>query len=261
MSRIVLITGASGGIGTAVAARLARAGALLFLAGRDPDRLAAAERRLSRPARLLPVDLALPDGGARAAQAVAAEAGRLDLLINCAGQLEVGPAEQLGPELAAELMRVNFLGAIRTIHACLPLLRQGTRPAIINVSSLAGRLAPPYMAAYAATKFALNGYCHALRQELRPEGIHVGLILPGPVQTAMIAQRLGGPHYHLPPGVPVIRPERVAQAIIAAADRRLGEVVLPRRLGLASRVGAAFPALVDLIYAASDPQRSQGEWQ
>lgn len=244
-----MITGASSGIGLAVATKLAAAGAQLFLVGRDLGRLQAAEYRLARPATLLSADVTDEPSLRAVAEAVASAAGRLDLLINCAGQLAVGPAEQLGPDVVDRLMRVNFMGAVSTIHTCLPLLRQGRRPVIINVSSIAGRLAPPYMAAYAATKFALNGYSHALRQELRPAGIHVGLVLPGPVDTPMVQGRLGGAHYPLPRGIPVLKAERVARAILSAADRRLTEVVVPRRLGLAGRVGSAFPGLVDALYA------------
>jgi short-subunit dehydrogenase len=175
-------------------------------------------------------------------------AGRLDVLINCAGQLEVGPAAKLGVAVAERLIRVNYLGAVATIHGCLDLLRRGQAPVIVNVASMAGRIAPPYMAAYAASKFALAGYTHALRQELRPEGIHVGLVLPGPVDTPMVTGRLGGRYYPRLRFVPVLDADQVAQAIVRAAAQRLPEVVVPRRLAVAARLGSAFPKLVDWLY-------------
>lgn len=247
MPMVVLITGASSGIGLATAELLSRSASRLFLVGRDPTRLQAVAARLQ--ATPLSADVADSSSVERLAAIVRTQAGRLDVLVNCAGQLEVGPAEQLGLAAAERLMRVNFLGAVATIHACLPLLRRGSRPVIVNVSSIAGRLAPPYMAAYAASKFALNGYSHALRQELGPEGIHVGLVLPGPTDTPMVHGRLGGSYYPLPPGVPVLAPEQVARAVLAVVERRLPEVVVPGRLAAAARLGGAYPGLVGWLYS------------
>src|SRR5690606_41158550 len=103
-----------------------------------------------------------------------------DVLLNSAGQLALGSAEESAPELAERLMRVNYLGLARTVAATLPLLRAGSRRSIVNLSSFAGKLTPPFWSAYCATKFAVQAYSHALRQELRPEGIHVRIVLPGP---------------------------------------------------------------------------------
>lgn len=243
---VVMITGGSSGIGLATAYAYSHRGARLFLVGRSAARMRESAPPLSTV--VIEADVTVPSQVEQAAQTVEALAGRVDLLINCAGQLKVGPAADLGWETARRLMEVNFLGAVATIHAVLPLLRRSRRAAIINVSSLAGRLAPPFMAAYAASKFALNGYTHSLRQELRPEGIHVGLVQPGPVDTPMTRGTLGTEHYPLPPGTPVLKPDRVARAIVLAAERRLAEVVLPRRLSLGARLGSAYPGVVDQVY-------------
>lgn len=255
--RVVLITGASSGIGLATAHLLAGACSQLFLVGRNLERLQAVAADL-RATPLL-ADLADPRQVQAMVQAVRNRADRLDVLVNCAGQLAVGPAEELGLEAAERLMRVNFLGTIAVVHACLPLLRQGQNPVIVNVSSVAGRMAPPFMAAYAASKFALNGYSHALRQELRPQGIHVGLVLPGPVDTPMVQGKLGGVHYPIPPGVPTLTARQVAEAIRSVVDRRIPEVTVPRRLAAAVRLGAAFPGLVDRLYGRlSSSQAARG---
>lgn len=246
-SRVVLITGASSGIGRATAQRLR--GARLFLVGRDPERLDAVVQATGGTA--IRADVADPAAVARIAETIHHSAGQLDLLINCAGQLEVGPADQPdAPAVVERLMQVNFLGAIRLIDACLPLLRVARRPAIINVASSAGLIAPPYMAAYAASKFALVGYTRALRQELRPQGIHVALVLPAPVATPMIAGKIHGPYYPIPPGTPVLSADAIARAIVRAAERRQREVVLPRRLSPLLRLGSAVPYLVDLVWRA-----------
>lgn len=244
--QVALITGASSGIGLATARLLAGRGARLVLVGRSTSRLHAAAGRLD--ARLAEADLSRPEAVEQLARSVVAEEGMLDLLIHSAGQFELGPAERLTPEAAERLIRVNLLGVMSLTQALLPLLRHGHRPAVICVSSLAGRVSPPYMGVYAASKAALNAYAHALRQELRREGIHVGLVLPGPVDTPMVEGRLGGPYYPLPPGLPVLSAEQVARAVVRVAERRIPEVVLPRWLTAAARLGSAFPGLVDLLY-------------
>lgn len=245
--RVVLITGASSGIGLATAHALAPSASHLFLVGRNLERLQAVADGLE--ATPVAGDLSRTADVREILRTVQSRVDRLDVLVNCAGQLETGPADELGPEVAERLIRVNFLGTVSMIHAALPLLRRGKSPVIVNVSSAAGRIAPPYMAAYAASKFALNGYSQALRQELQPQGIHVGLVLPGPVDTPMVDGRLGSIHYPLPPGVPVLPAQRIAHAIRSVVDRRLPEVIVPRRLVAAIRLGSAFPSLVDRLYA------------
>jgi len=244
--RVILITGASSGIGLATARALSSPDVSLFLVGRALDRLTGLATGLS--ATPMVADLSDLTTIERLMADLVTQTKRLDLLINCAGELAVGPAERLGPAVAERLMRVNFLGPVALIHACLPLLRRGYEPMIVNVSSVAGRLAPPYMAAYAASKFALNGYTQALRQELRTEGIHIGLVMPGPVDTPMVQGRLGGPYYSVPSGIPLLSAEQAADAILRVVKYRMPELVLPRRLRVALRLGAAYPALVDLLY-------------
>lgn len=245
---VVLVTGGSSGIGLATAHRFAREGARVVLAARTAETLQAAAGAVGPRARAVVADLADMASVRALADDIAAREGRLDVLVNCAGQLEIGPAEAGGLEVAERLLRVNYLGAVAAIEACLPLLRSGGRRSIVNVSSVAGKLAPPFMAAYAASKFALTGYTHALRQELAPQGIHVGLVSPGPVDTPMIQGRVRTRYYPLLPGVPVITADEAAAAIVRCVRRRSAEVVAPWHMGGAARLGLAFPRAVDLAY-------------
>jgi short-subunit dehydrogenase len=145
-------------------------------------------------------------------------------------------------------MKVNYLGITRVVGAMLPLLRLRKRRSIVNLSSFAGRLAPPYFGAYSASKWALQAYSHSLRQELRHEGFHVGLVLPGPVRSPMTDDLFGTPMYPVPFGVPVITTDVVAKAILRTTLNRRPETVVPGRFSGLLRLAAAFPALVDLYY-------------
>ena len=245
---IVLITGGSSGIGLAAAERFARRGAHVILLARDADRLREAAASISGEVRTITGDVRSGDSLRSVMEEIGAREGKLDVLLNCAGRFEIGPAEELGPEIAAELIEVNYLGTVRAIHAALPLLRSGARRSIVSVSSIAGKVAPPFMAAYAASKFALNGYTHSLRQELAGEGFHLGLVAPGPVDTPMIEGRVRTRYYPLPFGVPIITPQKVAGALLRCVEKRASEIVLPRRLAASGKIAAAFPGIVDLVY-------------
>lgn len=245
---VVLITGGSAGIGLAAARRFATAGARVVLVARDAARLEAAAETVGDLARGVPADVTQPEDVQALVRDVADHEGRVDVLVNSAGAFEVGPVEALGEATAARLMEVNYLGAVRTLHATLPLLRRGRRRSIVNVASLAAKLPLPYMAAYAGSKFALAAYTHVLRQELRPDGFHVGLLMPGPVDTEMIEGKVRTRFYPLPPGVRLQTPDEAADALYGMVLRRRAEAMLPSRLAPVARLASAFPRIVDAAY-------------
>jgi NAD(P)-dependent dehydrogenase (short-subunit alcohol dehydrogenase family) len=247
---VVVITGGSSGIGLAVAQHFAARGARVVLAARDAARLDAAVATLGGTCRAHSTDITNDHSVSALMESIEANEGRIDCLINCAGVLEIGPAEEHGVEVAERLMQTNYLGAVRVLQAALPLLRRGSRRSIVNVSSLAGKVAPPFMACYSASKFALAAYTYALRQEVKREGFHVGLVSPGPVDTPMLEGRLPGEveHYPVPPGVPLIKAEDVARKVGRAVDKRQNDVVVPAHLSPLVRLGQAAPPAVDLVY-------------
>jgi short-subunit dehydrogenase len=252
-NEVVVITGGSSGIGLAAAGLFLRRGARVWLVARDAARLNAAAAGLERAARTASADVSDPESLIRLRATLQREEGRIDILVNSAGQLELGPAEEIGDEIAERLLRVNYLGTVRVTSALLPLVRLGSRRSIINLSTWAAKLAPPFWGAYAGSKFALTGYTHALRQELRREGIHVGLVLPGPVATPMIEGHIGSAHYPRPFGVPVVSPETVARAVVRCAESRRAEIFVPGRFSPLMRLAAAFPTLVDAFYSRYFP--------
>lgn len=248
---VAVITGGSGGIGSACARLIAAQGGKVYLLGRSQQKLERVVEEIKEAggtATALTVDVSSEEEVAEAAQAIGVAEGRIDLLVNSAGSMTLGRSAQMEPKLFEEMMRVNYMGVVFAVHAFLPWLRQGERRMIVNISSLAGKIAPPYFAAYAASKFAVNGYSYSLRQELAPEGIKVMLVEPGPTQTAFIEGYIWGEYYPLPPGVPIIGPGKVAQAVVKGVLKRRQEVVVPGRLAPLVRLAGALPSLVDLTY-------------
>lgn len=252
---IVLITGGSSGIGLAAARRFLSRSARVWLTARDAGKLDEAARELGGDVTTFPCDVTDPASVAALAAALGEREGRLDVLINSAGQLDLAASGESAAEMAERLMRVNYFGVTRVVAGMLPLLRAGSRRSIVNLSSFAGKLTPPYWSAYCASKHAVQAYSHALRQELKPEGIHVGLVLPGPVASPMTDGLLNTPMYPVPFGVPVISTDRVAKAIVSCVARRRREVVVPGRFAPLLRLAAAFPGLVDVYYL---PYRAKG---
>lgn len=181
--KVVLITGASSGIGQACARRLAQRGYRVFGTSRRPRVEADA------PFQMIPMDVTDEDSVRQGVATVLASAGRLDVVVNNAGFGFVGAVEDTSVDEAKELFDANFFGMLRVCHAVLPHFRQQRAGTIINISSLAGLIAQPFVAMYCATKFATEAVTEALRIEVRPFGIHVVMIEPGDTHTAFTANR------------------------------------------------------------------------
>jgi NAD(P)-dependent dehydrogenase (short-subunit alcohol dehydrogenase family) len=177
MPKTVLVTGASSGIGAAIATLFHRRGFMVF----GTSRSAAPGSVREFPMLKLDVD---SDASAKACvDEVLARAGRLDVLVNNAGFALGGAAEETSIEEAKEQFETNFFGVVRMVKAALPGMREARSGRIITIGSVAGLLAIPYNAFYSSTKFALEGYMEALWFELKPFGIAVSLIEPGFVRT------------------------------------------------------------------------------
>jgi NAD(P)-dependent dehydrogenase (short-subunit alcohol dehydrogenase family) len=187
-ARIAAVTGASRGIGRATALELARRGHRVFALARSVDDLRdlAAQAERERQA-IVPIQLDLADEAsiARAVQAIlaATDGYGLDILVNNAGYGQLGPLEEVSVDKFRRQIEVNVIGPFAFTAPWLPLMRARRTGWIINLSSIAGRLATPFMGAYNASKFALEGMSDALRLELAPFGIHVVLIAPGPITS------------------------------------------------------------------------------
>jgi short-subunit dehydrogenase len=185
---VAVVTGASSGIGEAAARRLARDGASLVLVARREDRLRALADELGG-ATVVAVDLTDDDAPARVKDAVESDHGRLDLLVNNAGAAWRGSFADMGWEGVHKHMDLNFDATLRLTHELLPLLRRSAPSSIVNVASVAGRISRARSIAYSASKFALIGWSDGLHAEEKPNGVHVGMVLPGFVATEGFPQR------------------------------------------------------------------------
>jgi NAD(P)-dependent dehydrogenase (short-subunit alcohol dehydrogenase family) len=176
-ARIVLVVGASSGIGAACTARLRARG----------DRVFAASRRAADEALVMDVDSDRSVDVAVAA--MLAHAGRVDAIIYCAGHALAGPVEATSAKEVQEQLETNVVGLWRVCGAVLPTMRAQRRGHIIVIGSLAGRIGLPFQAAYCASKFAVAGFAEALRTEVEPYGIHVSVVEPGNLRTPFTATR------------------------------------------------------------------------
>lgn len=186
--RTAAVTGASSGIGEATALALAGAGAKVALGARRTDRIEALARRISDAggtAVALEVDVS-DEAAARAFVTGAhAELGGLDVLVNNAGVMLLGPIEGADTEQWRRMVDVNVLGLLYVTHAALPLMREAGRGHVVNVSSVAGRFARAGSGVYNLTKFGVNAFSEALRQETAGSGVRVTMIEPGYVETEL----------------------------------------------------------------------------
>ena len=244
-ARHAVITGASSGIGEAAARRLARDGWRLLLVARREDRLR--ELADSLPgAGFVAVDLTDEGAPARVRAAVDEQlGGDLHLLVNNAGaskRAAFGDREDGGWDNVRQIMELNFDAVVRLTEALLPIVRRSSPSAIVNVSSVAGRVATPRSGAYSASKFALAGWTEALHMEERANGVHVGLVLPGFVATEGFPQT--GLVKNPATRWIVSKPEVVADAIVDAGPGGRFERIAPRPYRIVVLLRALAPRLV-----------------
>lgn len=231
------------GIGEAIAKVFAAEGAKLALAARSLEKLEALARSLPTEAIAVRTDISRPEEVRAMVAKTVEHFGRLDILVNNAAVGMYASIADMEPGQFQQLVATNWLAPVHAIQAAVPHMKKqgGT---IINISSVAGKVALPWMGAYCSSKFALNALSNSLRMELKPEGIHVLTVCPGRVKTPFTenAYRDFATRPLYPGGIAA---ERVARATLRALHRRKREIFVPADNRLFGLLRSLFPSLVD----------------
>jgi len=247
-----LITGASSGIGRALALELARRGVDLVLLARREDRLAAVAQEvvaLGRRAIGIAGDVTDATARTRALSAARDQLGGLDILINNAGVAAHGRFVDSDPNRVRPIMEVNFFAPVALTREAIPLLRAGHQPLVVNIGSILGRRGAPHKSEYSASKFALHGFSEAVRPELARLGIDVLVVAVGPTETEHFDVLLEGTA-ELPWGNPPRQSAAaVARQIVRAIETNRREAVTGWRGWFWLLLNRLSPRLVDWIMA------------
>ncbi|HEX5082582.1 MAG TPA: SDR family oxidoreductase [Blastocatellia bacterium] len=258
--KTALITGGSRGLGLALGREFVARGACVAICARDVDELERASSDLVRPGRpvlALPCDVTNVEEVGRMAQAVREHFGSIDVLVNNAGVIEVGPVETMTLADYEEALDVNLRGALHTMLAVIPEMRRRGEGRIVNVTSIGGKIAMPHLAPYTMSKFALVGLSKAMRAELAKDGVIVTTICPGLMRTGSPRNAtFKGRHraeyawFSVSDSLPLltVSAEKAARRIVSACQRGEAEAIFPIQAKLAAIVESVAPELVaDLL--------------
>jgi NAD(P)-dependent dehydrogenase (short-subunit alcohol dehydrogenase family) len=260
--KVVAITGGSRGLGLILARQLMDRGAKVAICARDPLEIARAREDLGGEAnkRLLAITCDITDRLQvdRFVAEVRAALGPVDVVINNAGVIEVGPMEHMTPEDYERAMATHFWGPLYLTLAVLPEMRARHKGRIVNITSIGGKIAVPHLLPYTASKFALVGLSEGMRAELASEGIAITTVVPGLMRTgSAINAEFKGQHraeyawFAVGASLPVtsMRAERAARRIIEAMRRGEPEVVLSIQAKLAVKLYALAPGFAQRVTA------------
>jgi short-subunit dehydrogenase len=246
---VVLITGASSGIGAATVRAFAQADAKLILVARRQEKLEALAQQLESESLVLPADVSQLDALPSIVEKSLDRFGHIDVLFNNAGFGRINWLERLTPAEIDQQVRVNLIGAMALTHQVLPHMLARQRGHIINMASLAGLIGTPMYSVYAATKFALRGFSEALRREVEPFGIKVSVISPGGVGATEFAEQAGLTARRRFTTPRWLRPsaDDVARVVVGLVKHPRREVVVPAALGGLAWFNQHLPTFTDWV--------------
>ncbi len=249
--KVVVITGAAGGIGRKLAALLAGHGARLVLTDIRKEKLEELEKAIKTEGidvRIVEHDVSRPESWDALVSQVLQAFGKVDVLINNAGVVQPAAAWDISQDKIAQQLNVNLLGTIYGCRAALRVMKKQSFGKIVNVASLGGIVPMPGEAVYCATKFGIRGYSLSLAAELQATPIEVSVVLPDSVDTPMLAYELGHNEAVMSfIGVP-LKPEIVARGILKAVIKHKREILIPAGMGFLCRTAMAFPSLFFLLF-------------
>ncbi|WP_433305690.1 SDR family NAD(P)-dependent oxidoreductase [Actinoplanes sp. CA-030573] len=219
-SRVVVLTGASSGIGRASALAFAGRGDVVVLAARDEEALAAVAARCGPDALVVPADVTRPEQVDAVAAAAVRRFGRIDVWVDTAAVMAYGRFEDLPPEVFDRVVATDLLGSSHVARAALRVFRRQRHGTLIVGSSLLAHVAVPYMSAYVTAKWGLLGLVRTLRQETRDlPDVHICRVTPGSTDTSIYTSAATYAGFVGRPPPPVDSAERVAAAVVRLADR------------------------------------------
>lgn len=248
----VLLTGASSGIGEALAREFSRAGARLSLVARRKDKLEALAQELGGSVACIGADLSDLDCIARVLAEAQAAHGEVDVLVNNAGVQLVGPFHELPIEDTERMYRLNLLAPLRFTRTLLPGMVARKAGIIVDVASVAAFAAMPYATDYSGSKAGLGVLSECLRGELRGTGVHVVTVFPGPVSTPMeqVARDNFGAESKVAAAVPTGNAPTLARKIVRAVEKRQARVIYPASYG----VSRWFPGTTRFLMDRATPK-------
>jgi short-subunit dehydrogenase len=249
MGKVAVVTGASMGIGEAIARIFAEHGARVVLLSRDAGRAELARQRLARPDQTLAMscDVRHREEIDRVISLTVHHFGKIDIWVNNAGHGLIDSVSQMDMAACRDLFETNLFGTISAMQAVIPLMKQQSSGTIINISSVAGHVPLPYSAAYSGSKFAMNAMGKAARIELRKRNINVLTVCPGYVRTDFSANAVRGRELKKvrPSTVRGITVDRVARATLKGYQQEKSEVIVPWTMIPVVKLYQIFPGIVE----------------
>jgi len=250
-NRVIIVAGATGGIGKKTCALLARQGACIVAVAGNQKKLSQMKEELNYDERrivYLRLNLRRYHDWGMVAETAMRTFGRIDVLINCTGVIVPGAFDTLSPSEIELVVNTNIVNVLYGIRCVLPAMKAQRRGQIITIGSLGSIVPMPFEALYCASKFAVRGFCLSLREELRDTGIEISLISPGPVQTPMLRRESTSDRSTMAFAQRPLEPDAVAKAILRIIRKPSREVLLPAQAKLAAFLMSVFPAFFTAAY-------------
>jgi len=241
--KVVIVTGASSGVGEATARAFATQGAVVVLAARSAEKIVELAKAIGGIA--VPTDVTRLADLRNLIDTTTSRCGRVDILVNNAAANARGALESLDPDGITTVIDTNLKAPLLLTHLALPHLRR-TSGVVVNVASIAGHVPLPHEAPYCASKWGLRGFTFAVREELREAGVALCVVSPGPIETPFVMDDLD----HVPDLVfsqPILSAQEVADAVVACALDRRRERALPRSSLVLARLAGQFPWLQEML--------------
>ncbi len=246
--KVVLISGASSGIGAWTAALLAEKGAIPILTGRNRARLEEEARRIKGKCAYYVMDVTKQEQIDQTVEAIIRKYGKIDILLNNAGYGQFESFADMPAESFSAMMDTNYMGIVRCVKAVLPQMLKRGSGHIVNIASMAGKIPSAKSTSYTATKHAVLGFTNSLRMEMRPLGIAVSAVNPGPIDTAFFT--LADPSGSYVSNVRwfMMKPRYVAKKIVSVMERRKEEVDLPLAAAIGIKLYGIVPRFADRVF-------------